>query len=62
MHTISLLKKWCEHNVVIDHQARLSTLLRIVSALPSGGKLALEARRAYLCPGEPAAYKNSWTH
>jgi len=41
MHGISLLKKWCERNGVIGHQARLEALLRVVSALLGGAKLAL---------------------
>jgi hypothetical protein len=41
MHSLSLLKKWCERNAVIGHRARLEAVLRVVAALLDGGKLSL---------------------
>ena len=41
MHTISLLEKGCQRNAVFHHQARLSAVLRVVTALLDGGRLSL---------------------
>ena len=41
MHSLSLLKNWCQRNAVIGHQARLQAMLRVVAALLAGGKLSL---------------------
>lgn len=41
MHGLSLLKKWCERNELIGHQARLEAMLRVVAAVLAGSKLSL---------------------
>ena len=41
MHAMRLLEKWLQRNAVVVHRTRLQTLVRVVGALLSGGKLAL---------------------
>ena len=41
MRTMSLSEKWLQRNAVIGHRARRQALVRVVSALLTGDKLAL---------------------
>ena len=41
MHAKSLLEKWLQRNAVVGHRGRVQALVRVVSALLDGGKLAL---------------------